>query len=130
MALAASPVGESTDGSCALALATDGGIAVWSSPSSAASALASADGFSATLPDLRWAYFLRWREPCLAYLSSATGASAVSGVAPAAVLFAPAAACDGPAKHTKSPVASIKAERPLALIIIGNLPICPAPAAK
>ena len=34
---------------------------------------------------------------------------------------------DGPAKHTKSPVATINAERPLALMIIGNLPICPPP---
>ena len=34
---------------------------------------------------------------------------------------------DGPAKHTKSPVASIKAERPLALIIIWQSPHLPVP---
>ena len=41
-----------------------------------------------------------------------------------------AATCDGPAKHTKSPAATIKAERPLALTFIGNLPICPPPKRK
>jgi hypothetical protein len=37
---------------------------------------------------------------------------------------------DTPAKHTNKPVATINAERPLALIIIGNLPICPNPRSK
>jgi hypothetical protein len=41
-----------------------------------------------------------------------------------------AAAFDGPAKHARSPVASIKAESPPVLTVIGNLPILPAPAAK
>jgi hypothetical protein len=45
----------------------------------------------------------------------------------AAALSALAAACDGPAKHTKSPVANINAERPLALIFIGQSPHLPAP---
>jgi hypothetical protein len=34
---------------------------------------------------------------------------------------------DGPAKHTKSPVAIIKAARPLALTIIWQSPHLPAP---
>jgi hypothetical protein len=46
---------------------------------------------------------------------------------PATALSAAVAACDGPAKHTKSPVATINAERPLALIVIGNLPMCQPP---
>jgi len=46
----------------------------------------------------------------------------------AAALSPPAArAGNGPAKQTRSPAATIKAERPLALIIIGNLPNLPAP---
>jgi hypothetical protein len=43
---------------------------------------------------------------------------------------APVAACDGPAKHTKSPAANINAERPLALTVIGNLLICQFPKPK
>src|ERR1700682_5120312 len=53
--------------------------------------------------------------------------AALSGFELTAALSASAPACDGPAKHTKSPVASINAERPLALIVIGNLPICQPP---
>jgi hypothetical protein len=37
---------------------------------------------------------------------------------------------DGPAKHTNSPVASINAERPLALIIIWQSPHLPAPESE
>ena len=105
---------------CALALATDGGIAGERSPSSAVvGRLVAGWRLSApTLPDLRCAYFFQWCEPCLAYLLSATGVPAVSDFAAAAASSAPAAACDGPAKHTKSPVASINAERPLALMVI------------
>ncbi len=51
---------------------------------SAAAAFLSAEDFSATLLDLRCAYFFQWREPCLAYLWSATGAAAVSDFALAA----------------------------------------------
>jgi hypothetical protein len=45
-------------------------------------------------------------------------------------LSAPSAACNGPEKHAQIPAAMINAERPLALIVIGNLPILlalPAP---
>jgi hypothetical protein len=38
-------------------------------------------------------------------------------------LSAPSAACNGPEKHAQIPAAMINAERPLALIVIGNLPI-------
>jgi hypothetical protein len=64
----------------------------------------------------------------LVYLSSTRGA-ALSGFGLAVVLSVPAA-CDGPARHTKSPAASINAERPLALIIIWQSPHLPAPEAK
>src|SRR5712691_403105 len=78
MALAL-PSGVSADASCALALATDGGIAVETPPAAAATSVASAllagDDFSATLPDVRCA--CQWREPCLAYfLLTATNSSA------------------------------------------------------
>ena len=92
-----------------------------------------AGDFSASLLDLRCATFFQWREPCLAYLFSATGAPAAFSDFDdfeLAASFALAAACDGPAKHTNSPVASINAARPLALIIMWNLPICPPPEAK
>jgi hypothetical protein len=57
--------------------------------------------------------------------------AAVSGFELAVVLSALAgAACDDPAKHTKSPAASINAQRPLALIVIGNLPFLPVPGLK
>src|SRR6202020_1066966 len=49
-----------------------------------------------------------------------------AGAAPSAL----AVACDGPAKHTNSPVASINAERPLALIIMWQSPHLPVPGAK
>src|SRR5882757_1213542 len=45
-------------------------------------------------------------------------------------LSAPSAACSGPEKHAQIPAAMINAERPLALIVIGNLPILPAPKAQ
>jgi hypothetical protein len=61
-------------------------------------------------------------------LLSATGA-ALSGFGLAVVPSVPAA-CDGAAKQTKSPVASINAERPLALIVIWQSPHSPAPEAK
>src|ERR1700738_3140584 len=53
--------------------------------------------------------------------------AALSGFELTPPLAASGPACDGPAKHTKSPIASINAERPLALIVIGNLPICQPP---
>ena len=113
----------------ALALATDGGIADERSPSSAVSAvLLPAEAFSATLPAFRCAYFFEWFA-CPANLWSATGVPAVSDCA-AAVVSSAAAACDGPAKHTKSPAARINAERPLALLIMRNLPNLPAPGAE
>src|SRR5882757_6494485 len=45
-------------------------------------------------------------------------------------LSAPSAACSGPEKHAQIPAAMIKAERPLALIVIGNLPMLPDPEAQ
>jgi hypothetical protein len=49
----------------------------------------------------------------------------------AAALSPPAArAGNGPAKQTRSPAATINAERPLALIIIWQSPHLPAPDAK
>jgi hypothetical protein len=53
-----------------------------------------------------------------------------SDFALAAALSVLAAACDGPAKHTKTPVASINAERPLALIFIWKSPLCQPPKAQ
>src|SRR3954469_3895165 len=41
-----------------------------------------------------------------------------------------AVAGDGPAKHTKSPVATIKAERPLALTIMWQSPHLPVPTSE
>src|SRR6266852_5041366 len=124
------PSGTSEDGNCAWALATDGGIADELSLSSAAArslpaAFLSVEDFSATSLDLRCAYFFQW---CLLRVMGA--AAALSGVALAAALFAPAAAWDGPAKHTQSPVASINAECPLALIIIWQSPHLPAPKSE
>ena len=57
---------------------------------------------------------------CLLYFGCADFEVAVA-------LSAVVAACDGPAKHTHSPVASINAERPLALIIIWQSPHLPVP---
>jgi hypothetical protein len=59
-------------------------------------------------------------------LLSATGA-ALSGFVLAVVVSVPTAACEGPARHTKIPVASINAERPVALIIIWQSPHLPVP---
>src|SRR4051812_26702045 len=53
--------------------------------------------------------------------------TALSGFELAVVSSVPAPACGGAAKHTQSPVASTNAERPLAFLIIGNLPILPRP---
>jgi hypothetical protein len=123
IARAASLVGESEAASWALALATDAGISdvvgvddLSASSAAAAflSSLSSVD-LSATLLDLWCAYLRQWRELCLVYLLSAIGAPAVELAAVASV---PAAACEGPAKHTQSPAASINAERPLPLIFI------------
>jgi hypothetical protein len=64
------------------------------------------------LSDLRVSSRFECRELCLVDLP----AVASSDFDAAVVLSAPAAATgDGPAKHTISPAASIKAERPLAL---------------
>src|SRR5260370_30813613 len=134
MALTSS-VGGSAEASRALALATQSGIAgdvhelsLFLSGTSVASVLSAPDLATTTLPDLRSAWLFQWREPCLADFFDATGAPAVSSdFALAAALSALAAACDGPAKHTKSPVARINAERPLALIFISQSPHLPAP---
>src|SRR5882724_1940302 len=131
MALAL-PSGVSADASFALALATDGGIALETPPSSAAASVASAfparDDFSATLPELRCACLFKWREPCLAYFLTATNSSAprpdsvlADFESVTALSSAPAATGDGPAKHAKSPVASINTGRALVLMVIYNL---------
>jgi hypothetical protein len=57
-------------------------------------------------------------------------AGARSDFEPAAAFSAPVAACDDPAKHTKSPVTNINAERPLALIVIWQSPRSARPGAK
>src|SRR5260370_18419871 len=106
------PVGVSADANCALALGTEGGIAVEPSPSlsatSGASAFLAVEDFSATLLDLRCAYFFEWRAPRLAYLFSARGAPAAvscSDVTPA--LPPPSSACDGPPQHRTHTVARL-----------------------
>src|SRR5438552_19040391 len=128
-----SPVGASANGSRALALATQDGIAgdvdelsLSLSVTSVASVLSVSD-FTATLLDLRFAWLFQWREPCLADFFDATDAPAASSdFAAAATSSALGAAWDGPAKHTKSPVASINAGCPLALIFIWKSPHLPA----
>jgi hypothetical protein len=60
-------------------------------------------------------------------LLSATGAPVLSDFVVAVAL---AAACDGPAKHTNIPVASINAERPLALVVIWQSPHLPVPGSE
>src|SRR5260370_18329750 len=137
MALTSS-VGGSAEASRALALATQSGIAgdvhelsLFLSGTSVASVLSAPDLATTTLPDLRSAWLFQWREPCLADFFGATGAPAVSSdFALAAALSALAAACDGPAKHPKAPAPGINAEHLLALIFIGNLPICQPPKAQ
>jgi hypothetical protein len=100
-------------------------MSAFSAPSAASFFLAGED-LSATLPDL-W-----WREACLARLWCLTGSAAgpsgsafadcESACAATPLSSAPAAAGNGLAKHTKSPVASIHTEsndkRPLALMVI------------
>ena len=101
------PVGVSADASCALALATEGGIAVEPASllaaASASVAFLSAVDFSAVLLDLRCA----WRD--LVNFFSAIGAPACLGCLvskPQVVASsAPSAACSGPAKHAQIPVA-------------------------
>src|SRR6202051_1539394 len=138
MAWAASLVGESEAANSALALATDGGMSDDAgggvddlSASAAATSLAraflsslSSVDFSATMLDRWCASLLQVREPCLVYLLSAIGAPAVEL---AVVASLPAAAGDGPAKHTQSPATSINAERPLPLIFIRQSPHLPVP---
>src|ERR1700737_2059613 len=119
LALAA---GVSAEVSCALALATDGGIVGELSPPScdAASSVVAAflsEDFSSTLLDLRCAGC----EPCLAL--TPTDDPAVSDFELAAAFSAPAAASDGPAKHTKRPVVSIKPKPPLAFALLWHLPL-------
>src|ERR1700694_280085 len=110
----------SAEAICALALATDGGITDDLSPSSPVAILLATEDVGATSADLRCAWLLQWSEPCLTCLWSA---EARSDFEPPAAFSVLAAACGGPAKHTKSPDTNINAERPLALIVIGNLPI-------
>ena len=89
-------------------------------------------GFRVLLCDLEQ----RFLDRALTQIRTNLGREAAKGklpeadVEPAIALSAPAAACDGPAKPTKSPVASIKAERPLALMFIWQSPHLPAPKAK
>ena len=87
--------GASAEASCALALATDGGIVVERPVSSSAISVAflPVEDFSAALPDFRCAYFFQWREPCLVYFFVAAGAPAA--VSDFALAAAPGAACDG-----------------------------------
>src|SRR5260370_15086586 len=124
-------VGVSADASRAFALATQGGIAAELSPSlsatSVASVLSAPDLATTTLLELRSAWLFQSGEPCLADFFGATGAPTVSSdFVLAAALSALVAACDGPAKHTNSPVASINAECPLASIFIWQSPHLPA----
>src|SRR5665213_9192 len=113
------PAGVSGDASCALALATEAGI--WDdwmarelseSSAVASAAFLSAADLSATLPGLWCAYFFRWW--CLA----------AAGVIELSVAVA---ACDGAPRQIQIPVVSINAARPLALMVIWQSPLCPAP---
>src|SRR5947208_3249573 len=129
-----SPVGASANASRALALATQDGIAgdvcelsLSLSATSVASLFLAVSDFTVTFADLRSAWLFQWREPCLAdFFDPTNGPAASSDFALSAALSALAAACDGPAKHTKSPVARINAERALALIFIWKSPHLPA----
>src|SRR6267378_4673628 len=120
--------------SCALALATDGGIAgevpALSAAASGASAFFVVEDFSAILSSLRCACLFQSREPCRVYLRTATRSvaalslSELAAFASATALSSAAAAAGkGPAKHTNNPVANITTDRPPALMVIGNLPI-------
>src|SRR5947208_9475484 len=129
-----SPVGASANASRPLALATQDGIAgdvcelsLSLSATSVASLFLAVSDFTVTFADLRSAWLFQWREPCLAdFFDPPNGPAASSDFALSAALSALAAACDGPAKHTKSPVARINAERALALIFIWKSPHLPA----
>src|SRR4051812_17605168 len=127
-AVIAPALSDGASASSALALATVGATVAGTSPLASATSLSAAfvlaDDFSAVRLYLRCAYRFQWREPCLADLVTATASAFEVAASVAAVVQ------DTPAKHTKSPVATIKAERPLALIFIGNLPSCPIPARK
>ena len=120
--------GASADVNCALALATEAGIAAGVSPAaSATSAFLVSSDFEATWLDLRCADRFQCRELCLMALP----AVAPSDFKIVAVLSALAAIVgDGPAKHTNSPVAKINAERPLALIVMWQSPHLPAPESE
>jgi hypothetical protein len=125
MALALSPDG-SAEAICALALATDAGIAdtLGSAASFSTAFLVSllSEDFEPAFAYLRWAIRFPLREDCLPDVAiSDFDAAAGSLLAPAAL--------DGdcPANHTNSPAVSIKAERPLALIVIWQSPHLPAP---
>src|SRR5579863_232246 len=96
-----------------------GKVPLASARRSAAADFWSAADFTATLCILRCAYRFQWRKPCLRYLCGVTGAAAAFGAPESS---APAAACDGRLKKTKSPVARTKAERPPALTIIWQSP--------
>jgi hypothetical protein len=111
----------SADVNSALAFATEAGIGAGVSLAVSATSsvfLVSSD-FAATLADLCDADRFQCRDACLADLA----AVALSDFTIVAVLSALAAIVgDGPAKHTNNPVASINAERPLALIIMWQSP--------
>ena len=135
----ASPVGVSAAASRALALATEDGIAGdvgaicrrCCRGLQSASASLSVAGFHRHLAGsaMRRGFF-QWREPCLAYLLSATGAPACLRSCSRGRVVSVAAARDGPAKHTKTPLRRINAERPLALIFIWQSPHLPAPESE
>src|SRR3954469_3279681 len=114
--------GASAAVSCALALATEAGIAVGVSPAAlATSVLVVSAAVDGTLPGLRCPSRFNCRVVGLTDFADAALSDFEVGSAPAAII------CDGPAKHTNSPVASINAERPLALIIMWQSPHLPAP---
>src|SRR5438132_971613 len=109
----------SDDASCALAFATDGAItgAGLLSLEATSASPPRAPCFIAASAGLRSGWLFGWREPCLTYLLSATGAP--GDFAPSAVV-----APDGLAANAQSPITRINAARPLVLTIFGNLPIC------
>src|SRR5436190_14476758 len=129
-----SPVGASANASRALALATQDGIAgdvcelsLSLSATSVASLFLAVSDFTVPFADLRSAWLFQWREPCLAdFFDPTNGPAASSDFALSAALSALAAACDGPAKHTKSPVARIYGVGALALVFVLNYLSLPA----
>jgi hypothetical protein len=114
--------GASADVNCALALATEAGIAAGVLPA------ASATSAFLVSSDFEGALRCADRFQCRVLGLTALPAVAPSGFKIVAALSALAAIVgDGAAKHTNSPVASINAERPLALIFMWQSPHLPVP---